>query len=87
MAKKSKKKLTPKMALQGMSSVPARKVVKVGRNEPCPCGSGKKYKDCHESQGETFLLQLAREREREQILEEQKDAPWYKRLLTRLSSS
>jgi len=22
------------------------KVVKVGRNEPCPCGSGKKYKKC-----------------------------------------
>lgn len=22
-------------------------VPKVGRNEPCPCGSGKKYKDCH----------------------------------------
>src|SRR6185312_12199515 len=20
---------------------------KVGRNEPCPCGSGKKYKNCH----------------------------------------
>jgi preprotein translocase subunit SecA len=20
---------------------------KVGRNEPCPCGSGKKYKRCH----------------------------------------
>jgi preprotein translocase subunit SecA len=20
---------------------------KVGRNEPCPCGSGKKYKHCH----------------------------------------
>jgi len=20
---------------------------KVGRNEPCPCGSGKKYKKCH----------------------------------------
>ena len=20
---------------------------KVGRNEPCPCGSGKKYKFCH----------------------------------------
>jgi preprotein translocase subunit SecA len=19
----------------------------VGRNEPCPCGSGKKYKQCH----------------------------------------
>ena len=23
-----------------------RKVVKIGRNEPCPCGSGKKYKKC-----------------------------------------
>jgi preprotein translocase subunit SecA len=22
-------------------------VAKVGRNEPCPCGSGKKYKHCH----------------------------------------
>ncbi len=22
--------------------------VKVGRNDPCPCGSGKKYKQCHE---------------------------------------
>jgi len=20
---------------------------KTGRNEPCPCGSGKKYKNCH----------------------------------------
>ncbi|MCK5667485.1 MAG: SEC-C domain-containing protein [Gammaproteobacteria bacterium] len=20
---------------------------KIGRNEPCPCGSGKKYKRCH----------------------------------------
>ena len=23
-----------------------KKVSKVGRNEPCPCGSGKKYKQC-----------------------------------------
>nr|WP_243273049.1 MULTISPECIES: SEC-C metal-binding domain-containing protein [Drancourtella] len=23
-----------------------RKGVKVGRNDPCPCGSGKKYKKC-----------------------------------------
>ncbi|MEW5907738.1 MAG: SEC-C metal-binding domain-containing protein [Patescibacteria group bacterium] len=21
---------------------------KIGRNDPCPCGSGKKYKKCHE---------------------------------------
>jgi len=24
-----------------------RETPKVGRNEPCPCGSGKKYKQCH----------------------------------------
>jgi preprotein translocase subunit SecA len=24
-----------------------QKTMTVGRNEPCPCGSGKKYKNCH----------------------------------------
>jgi preprotein translocase subunit SecA len=28
-------------------AAPAEKHEKVGRNEPCPCGSGKKYKKCH----------------------------------------
>ncbi|ASG66529.1 preprotein translocase subunit SecA [Idiomarina piscisalsi] len=32
---------------QGQSQQPARNEQKVGRNEPCPCGSGKKYKHCH----------------------------------------
>jgi preprotein translocase subunit SecA len=27
--------------------LPADQVPKVGRNDPCPCGSGKKYKQCH----------------------------------------
>ena len=26
---------------------PVRVAPKVGRNEPCPCGSGKKFKHCH----------------------------------------
>ena len=26
---------------------PIRTEKKIGRNEPCPCGSGKKYKKCH----------------------------------------
>ena len=26
---------------------PIKAMPKVGRNEPCPCGSGKKYKNCH----------------------------------------
>ncbi len=30
------------------SARPQRRAVpKVGRNDPCPCGSGKKYKKCH----------------------------------------
>jgi preprotein translocase subunit SecA len=47
----------PPVAEDGLPSVPAaapaaqqpvvREVPKVGRNEPCPCGSGKKYKHCH----------------------------------------
>jgi preprotein translocase subunit SecA len=28
-------------------AVPAGAVPRVGRNDPCPCGSGKKYKNCH----------------------------------------
>jgi preprotein translocase subunit SecA len=28
-------------------TAPRRAVEKVGRNEECPCGSGKKYKKCH----------------------------------------
>jgi len=24
-----------------------RSTQKVGRNDPCPCGSGKKFKQCH----------------------------------------
>jgi len=29
---------------------PVRVEKKVGRNELCPCGSGKKYKNCHGAQ-------------------------------------
>lgn len=29
------------------SNAPIHVEKKVGRNEPCPCGSGKKYKNCH----------------------------------------
>jgi preprotein translocase subunit SecA len=30
-----------------MAATPDSGVPKVGRNDPCPCGSGKKYKHCH----------------------------------------
>jgi preprotein translocase subunit SecA len=32
---------------EGAAPAPARVGPRVGRNDPCPCGSGKKYKKCH----------------------------------------
>ncbi len=36
---------------QRMPGAPARAVMKVGRNERCPCGSGRKHKHCHGAAG------------------------------------
>jgi preprotein translocase subunit SecA len=43
--------------MAGVSGEPVKKELSdkamkvVGRNEPCPCGSGKKYKACHGATG------------------------------------
>ena len=40
----------PEAQLRGAAALgagAAAAVPRVGRNEPCPCGSGKKYKHCH----------------------------------------
>lgn len=39
--------LQPGANTQEQSRQPVKVEVKVGRNDPCPCGSGKKYKNCH----------------------------------------
>jgi len=39
----------PKPAPSGQAPESARGAEKVGRNDPCPCGSGKKFKKCHGS--------------------------------------
>jgi tetratricopeptide (TPR) repeat protein len=36
----------PRAPLAPTASVPAQST-RIGRNDPCPCGSGKKYKKCH----------------------------------------
>ena len=45
------KELAALQLVGGDGSAVAKKQVinndKVGRNDPCPCGSGKKYKKCH----------------------------------------
>jgi preprotein translocase subunit SecA len=38
---------TARVAPPAPSEPFVRDMPKVGRNEPCPCGSGKKYKQCH----------------------------------------
>jgi len=38
---------TPPERRQQQQAAPVRVEKKVGRNDPCPCGSGKKYKHCH----------------------------------------
>ena len=43
--KKTQRKTTPtKRVASGAQPIQS---LKVGRNDPCPCGSGKKYKQCH----------------------------------------
>ena len=34
---------------------------KVGRNEPCPCGSGRKFKQCHGKDGSNFYYEEVQE--------------------------
>lgn len=45
---------------QGFQARPRKAVAapKLGRNEPCPCGSGKKYKQCHLLTGEEYAWKL-----------------------------
>jgi len=37
----------PQPVPQAPPQRPVRAAPKVGRNQPCPCGSGKKFKNCH----------------------------------------
>jgi preprotein translocase subunit SecA len=47
--KKKRELEVARMAGSGGAEAPAQRRTgdKVGRNDPCPCGSGKKYKKCH----------------------------------------
>lgn len=74
-----------KIPLRRTVEITPKKSVRVGRNEPCPCGSGRKYKACHETEGEAYLLKLARKQEMDRWEEEQKEAgvSWFRRVLGR----
>ena len=85
MAKSRTRKASQKLVIPKSVELPRRKTLRVGRNEPCPCGSKRKYKDCHASEGQAYLDKLVREQERAKLLQAQKEAgvPWYKRLITK----
>ena len=77
-----------KVVWPGYTEVDERHVAKVGRNQPCPCGSGRKYKECHEKDGTSFLEKLAHEQDRRRVKQRRqelkdKGVPWYKRLFLR----
>lgn len=48
------KPIKPPSLLQTQTGQPVRTDRKIGRNVPCPCGSGLKYKRCCEREDETF---------------------------------
>ena len=65
-------RLSPKLQTRKSPVTGPRRVLQVGRNEPCPCGSGKKYKECHLSKGDSFLKKMARKEEKEKLKEARK---------------
>ena len=82
----AKMKHHSKVVWPGFSnSPPPRHTKKIGRNEPCPCGSGTKYKDCHQKEGAAFLAKLDRLEEKRHRAEarrqlKEQGVPWYRRL-------
>jgi hypothetical protein len=40
-------------------------ILHVGRNDPCPCGSGDKYKNCCITKGDAFLVKMAAKKAKE----------------------
>ena len=84
------RKMHSKVVWPGFTKTPeTRHVAHVGRNEKCPCGSGRKYKDCHEREGTEFLEKLARAADKEHLREvranlKAKGVPWYRRFFVRL---
>jgi len=60
-------RLSPKLQTRKSPVTAPRSVLQLGRNEPCPCGSGKKYKVCHLSKGESFLKKMAKKQEKEKL--------------------
>jgi len=53
-----------------MANIPFRGGPKIGRNAPCFCGSGRKFKHCHGGVQHTHPALLARDRDEREIIEQ-----------------
>ena len=86
MSTRRSRKMHSKVVWPGFKNAPRpRHIAKIGRNEPCPCGSGRKYKDCHQKDGSAFLEKLARQEEKRMQRERRarlkaEGVPWYRRI-------
>ncbi len=85
---KEKRRISTKLPTRKAVATPQRSVTRIGRNERCPCGSGKKYKECHLSAGPEFLSKLAQQEDRQRMKEKRQElkaagVPWHKRMLVR----
>jgi hypothetical protein len=58
-------RVNPRLVLRKSVVTSPREVVQVGRNDPCPCGSGEKYKNCCIEKGDNFLRKMAAKARRE----------------------
>ncbi len=85
---KEKRRISTKLPTRQAAATPQRSVTRIGRNERCPCGSGKKYKECHLSGGPEFLSKLAQEEDRQRMKAKRQElkaagVPWHKRLFAK----
>jgi SEC-C motif len=55
----SRTRISPRMAFRKSVVTAPRDTYQVGRNDPCPCGSGEKYKNCCITKGDHFLKKMA----------------------------
>jgi hypothetical protein len=53
-------RISPRVSLRKSVVTSPRDVLSIGRNDPCPCGSGEKYKNCCIDKGDHFLKKMAK---------------------------
>ncbi len=66
MGKKKTVRINPRMSLRKSVVTGPRSVMQIGRNDPCPCGSGEKYKNCCIKKGDVFLRKMAAKLEKQE---------------------